>query len=425
LKKDAFIWNEEAEDSFTQLKAAMTQAPVLALPDFSQQFVNECDASGLGIGAILMQGRQPIAYFSRALYGHNLSLSTYDKEMLALITSIQMWRPYLLGHRFVVRTDHRNLKYLWGQTIATEAQQKWLIKLMGYDFTIEYKKGHDNRAANALSCQMERDLLALSEPVPHWIEPIQHEVQHDPILNALADRIKKDAAQGRWHLHAELIYFKNRVYLRAESPITTAIITEFHNSTHEGFQKGLRRIQAVFYWPRMKQLRSFIRNCDTYQGLKAANTQPAGLLQPLPVPEHVWTDISMDFIDGLPTSHGQTTIFVVVDRLSKYGHFTPLKHPYTAPQVAKTFFELIFRLHGIPSSIVHRDPVFTGIFWRELFRLRGTKFNFSSAYYPQTYSQTEVVNRTIEMYLRCFTSSNPKHQVTAMGGILLQHMVTF
>jgi len=115
LKKDAFVWNEEAKSSFSQLKTAMTQAPVLALPDFSQQFVIECDASGLGIG---VQGRQPIAYFSQALHGRNLSLSTYDKEMLALVTSIQKWRPYLLGHQFVVRTDHCSLKYLWDHIIA-------------------------------------------------------------------------------------------------------------------------------------------------------------------------------------------------------------------------------------------------------------------------------------------------------------------
>jgi hypothetical protein len=92
LKKDAFGWNEEAEDSFLRLKKAMTEAPVLALPDFSQQFIIECDASGLGIGAVLMQSHRPIAYFSQALHGRNLALSTYDKEMLALVTTVQKWR---------------------------------------------------------------------------------------------------------------------------------------------------------------------------------------------------------------------------------------------------------------------------------------------------------------------------------------------
>jgi hypothetical protein len=93
LKKDAFGWNEEAEDSFLRLKKAMTEAPVLALPDFSQQFIIECDASGLGIGAVLMQSHRPIAYFSQALHGRNLVLSTYDKEMLALVTAVRSGGP--------------------------------------------------------------------------------------------------------------------------------------------------------------------------------------------------------------------------------------------------------------------------------------------------------------------------------------------
>jgi hypothetical protein len=284
---------------------------------------------------------------------------------------------------------------------------------MGYDFTIEYKKGQDNRAANALSRHTEGTLMALSQPIPHWIEPIQSEVQQDPVLQALEEKIRKDEAVGPWHIHAGLIYFKNKIYLKADSPLTEAIIAEFHNNTHEGYHKGLQRIRSVFYLPEMKQqLRKFIKHCDTCQRHKVDSTKPAGLLQPLPIPEHVWSDISMDFIDGLPNSYGKTTIFVVVDRLSKYGHFTLIKHPYTASQVAQIFFEAIFRLHGIPTSIVcDRDPVFTGLFWRELFRLNGTKFKFSSAYHPQTDGQTEVVNRTIEMYLRCFTSAMPKQWV--------------
>ena len=117
----------------------------------------------------------------------------------------------------------------------------------------------------------------------------------------------------------------------------------------------------------------------------------------------------MDFVEGLPLSGGKTTILVVVDRLSKYAHFIPLSHPYIAIGVARLFFDNIFKLHGLPKSIVcDRDPTFTSAYWRELFYLNGTSFNFSSSYHPKTDGQSEVVNRTLEMYLRCFTSSRPK-----------------
>lgn len=117
----------------------------------------------------------------------------------------------------------------------------------------------------------------------------------------------------------------------------------------------------------------------------------------------------MDFINGLSVSKGKTTIFVVVDRLTKYTHFIPLSHPYTAVDVVEIFFENIFKLHGMLRLIVcDRDPTFTSIFWLELFKQNGTTFNYNSAYHPQTNGQSEVVNRTIEMYLRCFSSSRPK-----------------
>jgi hypothetical protein len=97
LKKDAIIWSEAASQAFNSLKQAMTTGPVLALPDFNKKFVVECDASGTGVGDVLMQESRPIAFFSQAIKGRNLSLSTYEKKMMALIAAIQKWRPYLLG----------------------------------------------------------------------------------------------------------------------------------------------------------------------------------------------------------------------------------------------------------------------------------------------------------------------------------------
>ena len=117
----------------------------------------------------------------------------------------------------------------------------------------------------------------------------------------------------------------------------------------------------------------------------------------------------MDFINGLPYPIGLSVIMVVVDQLSKYGHFVALKHPYSAKTVAEVFVKEITRLHGIPRSIVSdRDPVFTNQFWEKYFRLQGSKLRMSSAYNPQTDGQTKVLNRCLETYLRCLASSRQK-----------------
>jgi len=133
------------------LKKPMSTPPVLGLSDFSKPFIIECDASGEGIGAILMQIGQPLAYLSQGIKGKSLNLSTYKKELLALVMAIRKWRHYLLGHNFKVRTNQQALKYLLEQRIGTPTQQKWVSKLLGFYFTVEYKKGRENRAANALS----------------------------------------------------------------------------------------------------------------------------------------------------------------------------------------------------------------------------------------------------------------------------------
>lgn len=157
-----------------------------------------------------------------------------------------------------------------------------------------------------------------------------------------------------------------------------------------------------------KEVRAFVRNCPTCQQSKYLPQKPMGLLQPLPIPSQVWEDISMDFITHLPQISGKSMIWVIIDRLSKYAHFVALPGQFSATTLAPIFLTEIYRLHGMPKTIVSdRDSVFVSTFWGELFRLHGTKLAFSSAYHPQTDGQTEVTNRILETYLRCLVGDSP------------------
>ena len=151
LRKASFTWTSKASHAFQLLKDAMSNPPVLALPDFSKSFVVECDPSGIGVGAVLIQNQRPIAYQNKALNGKSLALSTYEKELLALVVAVKKWRPYLLGRPFMIKTDHQSLKYLLEQKIGTLAQQKWITKLFDYAFLVEFKHGKENLIANAFS----------------------------------------------------------------------------------------------------------------------------------------------------------------------------------------------------------------------------------------------------------------------------------
>ena len=190
LRKKQFQWNAQAQQAFEQLKQAMASTPVLALPDFNEQFIVETDASDVGIGAVLMQKGQPIAYLSKALAQQHKHLSIYEKESLALIMAVEKWRQYLQHHEFIIRTDHKSLTYLTEQNLHSDMQRKAMNMLMGLQFKVVYRKGKENAAADALS--RVGHLLAIqaqSTMQPIWIQELLNSYATDPKAQQLLTQL--------------------------------------------------------------------------------------------------------------------------------------------------------------------------------------------------------------------------------------------
>ncbi|XP_072058202.1 uncharacterized protein [Arachis hypogaea] len=305
LKKDAFLWSTEASAAFQRLKDTIISQPVLALPNFELPFELEMDASGIGIGA-------------------------------------RQWLNFdTLGRHFIILLDQQSFKALVDQTLHTPEQQKWLHKLLGFDFEIQYKSGRENVADNALSRQNPQ-------------------------------------GEGNYSSRNGLLLWRNRVVIPLGSNLIKLFLKEYHDSVIGG------------------------------HSAKTEAKRPAGLLQLLPIPAQVWDQICMDFITALLQSHGHSVIMVVVDRLSKFVYFIVLKRDFDSRTVAEAFIGNVVKLHGLPNSIVSdQDHIFISKFWQHLFKLQSTELGMSFAYHPQTDGQSKVVNKALEMYLRCFCFDNP------------------
>lgn len=200
------------------------------------------------------------------------------------------------------------------------------------------------------------------------------------------------------------------------SALQVKVMHALHDSAiggHSGFSVTYQRIKRAFAWPQMKQgIKDFVAGCTICQQAKAERVKYPGLLAPLAVHQHAWQTVSIDFIEGLPRSSGFDCILVVVDKFSRYAHFVPLAHPFSAAGVASAYMNNVYKLHGMPHSIVSdRDRIFTSTFWKELFRITDTQLSMSSAYHPQSDGQTEQVNQCLEAYLRCFVHGYPRKWV--------------
>jgi hypothetical protein len=290
---------------------------------------------------------------------------------------------------FVIKTDHHSLSYLDEQHLQTPLQRKAMARLMGLQFKIVYIQGAQNHAADALSrIGHLMTIQGCSEVRPVWMQEVLNSYATDPdAQQRLVQLALASPDEHGYELSQGLIRFKGRIWLGANSALHTKLISALHSSAvggHSGTQATYQRMKRLFAWHGMKAaVEDFVKQCSVCQHAKHSNTHPAGLLQPLPIPTGAWRDITMDFVMGLPKSEGFEVILVVVDRFTKYAHFMPMRHPFSAPGVARVFVDNIVKLHGMPHSITSdRDYIFTSNFWKKLFATLGTKLQFTTAYHP-------------------------------------------
>ncbi|KAJ9513536.1 hypothetical protein QJQ45_006147 [Haematococcus lacustris] len=412
-------WGPEQQEAFERVKAALASNPVVRPPDFSRPFTVKTDASLYAIGAVLSQrdyngAEYVVAYESRKLQPAEINYPTHDRELLAVVHALTLWRHYLLGRPFTIETDNCPITHIMTQPHLSARQLRWTQLLAPYSFTLVHKAGKTHIVPDALSRRPDYQLSALSVATPDsaFFATYDHHAPQDAAYQAAFSHTLSHNPSGpsSWHLRV----IDGRLYTASEpprlyvpaSPLRSQLLHEAHDavtSAHLGRAKTLERLQRHFYWPQMEQtVREYVRTCDQCQRNKATNQVPPGLLQPLPIPNRNWQHVSMDFIGPLPpTSHGYDMVVTVVDKLSKMLHLIPTTATATAPDIAKLFFDHVFKHHGLPEAIVSdRDPKFTSDFWTSLFHLTGTRLLMSSAYHPQTDGQSERANRTVEDMLR-------------------------
>ncbi|EOY31663.1 CCHC-type integrase [Theobroma cacao] len=338
---------------FEKLKACLTTAPVLSLPQGTGGYTVFCDASGIGLGCVLMQHGKVIAYASRQLKRHEQNYPIHDLEMAAIVFALKIWRHYLYGETCEIYTDHKSLKYIFQQRDLNLRQRRWMELLKDYDCTILYHPGKANVVADALSRKSMGSLAHISIGRRSLVREI----------HSLGDiGVRLEVAET----NALLAHFRVRPILmdrikeaQSKDEFVIKALEDPQGRKGKMFTKGtdgVLRYGTRLYVPDGDGLRREIleeAHMAAYVVHPGATKMYQDLKEPLPVPEWKWEHIAMDFVTGLPRTSGRyDSIWIVVDRLTKSAHFLPVKTTYGAAQYARVYVDEIVRLHGIPISIV-------------------------------------------------------------------------
>ncbi|KAJ9544667.1 hypothetical protein OSB04_024374 [Centaurea solstitialis] len=412
LAKDApFVFTSACLDAFNTLKAALISAPIIQPPDWSLPFELMCDASDFAVGAVLGQRKDrklhAIHYASKTLDSAQMNYTTTEKEMLAVVFSIEKFRSYLVGSKVIVHTDHAALKYLMSKKDAKPRLIRWILLLQEFDLEIKDKKGNENSVADHLSrLQLsptpisppiddslpDDHLFAISsKPIP-WFADIVNFLACKVVPHSLSSYQRKKFFHDVKHFYWDdpfLFKFCSDSIIRRCIPDdeTTSVISHCHSlpcGGHAGTSKTVAKVlQCGFYWPTMfKDVHAFVKSCGRCQrtgNISRRHEMPLNSILEVELFD-VW---GIDFMGPFPSSHSNKFILVAVDYVSKW--VEAIATPTNDARVVTKFFKrLIFPRFG-KYGVQHRVGL---------------------AYHPQTSGQVEISNREIKTILEKTVASS-------------------
>lgn len=422
-----FVWSEAAQNSFEELKHILTTAPVLHSPNFSQPFYIHCDASHTGIGSVLVQknaeGEEfPIAFMSKKLNQAQRNYSVTEQECLAAMLSIKKFRAYVEGHEFTVITDHASLKWLMSQTDLNSRLARWALKLQGFRFKIEHRKGSQNVVPDALSRVNTEDLSELNVSIlddTGVFVDLQSEKFRSTDYLQLIDRIKENLDKT-----PDLKIIDGYVYRRTEhcsgeqlqddlawklwipKDMVREILEKAHDShlsAHGGINKTIERIRRFYFWPNLvNDVRDYINSCGICKGTKHPNYVMRPPMGKTSETFRFFQKLYVDFLGPYPRSKsGNIGIFVVLDHFSKFCFLKAVKK-FTADVIVKYMEEELFHTFGTPETVVSDNGAqFKSSQFNKLLGNYGVNHVYTAVHSPQA-NASERVNRSVLSAIRAY-----------------------
>ncbi|GJT01596.1 retrotransposon protein, putative, ty3-gypsy subclass [Tanacetum coccineum] len=377
------------------IEGKLCSAPILTLPEGSEDFIAYCDTSKKGLGAVLIQREKVISYASRQLEIHEKNYTTHDLELGAVVFALKIWRRYVYGTKCTVFTDHKSLQHILDQKELNMRQRRWKER--------------------EPPLRVRASVMTISLDLPKQILNAQTEarkpenIKSEDVGGMLIENAKFPEAIREQKLEPRTngtLCLNGRSWLPCYGDLRTVIMHESYKSKysiHPGSDKMYQDMKKLYWWPNMKaDIATYVSKCLTCAKVKAEHQRPSGLLVQPKIPEWKWDNITMDFVTKLPkTSQGYDTIWVIVDRLTKSAIFTPMRETDPLDKLARMYLKEVVTRHGIPVSIIcDRDPRFASNFWRSLQNALGTNLDMSTAYHPQTDGQSKRTIQTLEDMLR-------------------------